>query len=50
MKDKLCEKIRKEFLGLRRKTYNYLIGDGSEAKKSKSYQKVSHKNNLKFED
>ena len=35
IKDKLGRKIMKEFIGLREKTYNYLIDDGSELKKAK---------------
>ena len=35
IKEKLGRKIMKEFIGLREKTYNYLIDDGSELKKAK---------------
>ena len=35
MKDKLDEKIITKFVGLRAKTYSYLIDDGSEDKKAK---------------
>ena len=33
MKDELGEKIKTKFVGLRAKTYSYLIDDGSEDKK-----------------
>ena len=47
MKDELHEKIVK-FVGLKAKTYSYLIDDGSEDKKTpKSYKEVYDKN-LKF--
>ena len=35
MKDELGGKIMKEFVGLRVKTYSYLIDDNSEDKKAK---------------
>ena len=38
IKNKLGEKFMKEFVGLRAKTYSYLIDDGSEDKKSKGYK------------
>ena len=44
MKDELDVKIMKEFLGLREKSYNSLIDDGSEDKNTKR----CHKNNLNF--
>ena len=43
MKDELGEKITKEFVAIRRKTYSYLIDDGSEDKKNKMHKKVCHK-------
>ena len=36
MKDTLCGKIISKFVGLRAKSYNYLIDDGNEDKKAKS--------------
>ena len=41
MKDKLDEKIITKFVGLRAKTYSYLIDDGSEDKKAKGTKSVS---------
>ena len=38
-KDELCGKIMKEFVGLRAKTYSYLIDDDSEHKKVKGTKK-----------
>ena len=35
-----------EFVGLRARTYSYLIDDGSENKKRKKYKKVYYKKNL----
>ena len=43
MKDELGRKIMKKFVGLRAKIYIYLIGDGSEYKKSKRHKQVRHK-------
>ena len=39
MKDKLGRKIMAKFLGLRVRTYAYLIDDSSEGKKAKGYKK-----------
>ena len=41
MKDELDGKIRKKFVGLRAKTYSYLIDDGSEIKNQKAQRNVS---------
>ena len=35
MKDELVGKIMKKFVGLKAKTFSYLIDDGSEGKKAK---------------
>ena len=39
MKNELGGKIMIKFVGLRAKTYIYLIDDGSEDKKNKKYKK-----------
>ena len=39
-----------KFVGLRAKTYSYLIGDSSEDKKAKSTKKCVIKRKLKFEN
>ena len=39
MKNELGGKVPKEFVGLRAKTYSYLIDGGSEDKKAKSTKK-----------
>ena len=43
MKDELGRKIKTKFVGLRAKTYIYLIDDDSEDKKEKHNKKVCHK-------
>ena len=50
MKDELGEKIMNEFLGLRAKTYSYLINDGSEGNKAKGTKKCVIKRKPEFED
>ena len=50
MKDGLGGKIMREFVGLRSKTYSYLIDDGSENKKAKGIKKCVIKRKLKFEN
>ena len=47
---KLGEKIMTKFVGLRVKTYSYLIDEGSEDKKGKSTKKCVIKRKLKFEN
>ena len=43
MKDELGGKIMTKLVGLRAKTYSYLIGDGSENKKVKGTKKCHKK-------
>ena len=45
MKDELGRKIMRKFVGLRAKTYSYLIDDSREDKKTKG-TKECHKKNL----
>ena len=49
-KDELGGKIMKEFVGLRAKTYAYLMNDDSEHKKAKGTKKCVIKRILKFTD
>ena len=49
MKHELGGKIMIEVVGLRGKTYNYLLDDGSENKKAKGTKKYVIKRKLKFE-
>ena len=50
MKDELGGKIMIKFVGLRAKSYSYLIHDGSEDKKAKGTKKCIIKSKLKFEN
>ena len=50
MKDKLSGKIITKFVGLRGKTYSYVIDYGSEDKTAKGTKKCVIKRILKFED
>ena len=50
MKDELGGKIMIEFVGLRAKTYNYLIDDGSKDRKAKGTKKCVIKSNFKLEN
>ena len=43
MKDELSEKILTKLVGLRAKSYSYLIDDSSENKKGRGSKKVCHK-------
>ena len=49
MRDELGGKIMTKFVGLRAKTYSYLIDDGNEDKKAKGTKKYAIKRKLKFE-
>ena len=48
MKDELCGKIMIKFVGLRAKTYSYLLDDDSEDKKSKGTKNCVIKRKRKF--
>ena len=50
MKGEIGGKIMIKFVGLRAKTYSYLIDDGSEDKKAKGTKKCVIKRKLKFEN
>ena len=50
MKYELGGKILKEFVGLRAKTYSYLIDDSSEIKKVNGTKKYVTETRLKFEN
>ena len=50
MKDELGGKIMTKFVGLRAKTYSYLIDDSSEDKKARDTKKCLIKRELKFEN
>ena len=50
LKDELGGRIMKEFVGLRPKTYIYLIEVGSQDKKVKSTKKCVIKRKINFED
>ena len=50
MKDELCGKIMTKFIGLKAKTYSYLIDDRSKDKKAKGTKKWAIKRKHKFEN
>ena len=50
MKDESGRKIMTKFVGLRAKTYSYLIENASEDKKAKATKKCVIKRKLKFEN
>ena len=50
MKHELGGKIMTKFIGIRAKTYSYVIKDGSEDKKAKGTKKCVIKIKLKFEN
>ena len=50
MKGELDGNIMAKFVGLRAKTYSYLVDDGSEDKKAKNTKKCFIKRKLKFEN
>ena len=49
MKDELGREIMTNFVGLRAKTFSYLIDDGSEDNEAKVRKKCVKKRKLKFE-
>ena len=49
MTDELREKIMTKFVGLKAKTYSYLIDDSSKDKKAKGTEKCVIKRKLEFE-
>ena len=49
-KDELGRKIMKEFIGLRAKTYTYLVDDNSKHKKAKETKTCATKRRLMFEN
>ena len=49
MKNELGGKIITKFVGLKAKTYNYLIDDGTEVKKANGTKKCVTKRKNKFE-
>ena len=50
MKDELGGKIMAKFVGLRSKTYSYLVDESSENKKANVTKKCIKKRKLKFEN
>ena len=50
MKDELGSKIMTKFVGLKTKSYSYLIDDSSEDKKAKGTKKCIMERKLKFEN
>ena len=48
MKDQLCGKIMKEFVGLSAKTYSYLKDKNDDDKKSQRHKKMYHKKKTKI--
>ena len=50
IKDELGRKIMTRFVGLRAKTYSYLIDDGTEDKKAKGTKMCVIQRKLKFEN
>ena len=50
MKDELGGKIMEKIVGVRAKTYSFLINDGSGDKKARDTKKCIIKRKLKFED